>query len=40
MTRDNVLAETEQFKLPLMLLLFILKYAFMLILQNKWNVQV
>ena len=39
MTRDIVLLGSEQFKLPLMLLNLIWKYAVMLILQ-KWNVEV
>ena len=34
MTRDNVLARTQQFKLPLMLSNLIWDYAFILILQN------
>ena len=40
MTRDDVIAGTEQFKLPPMLLNFISKYAVMLKIQNKWNVEV
>ena len=38
MTRDNVLAGAQQFKLLLMLLNLIWKYEIMLILQ-KWNVK-
>ena len=34
MTRDNVLAGTQQFKLPLILLILIQNYAYILILQN------
>ena len=33
MTRDNVLVETQQFKLPIMLLNLICKFAFIIILQ-------
>ena len=39
MTRENVLAEIQQFKLPLMLFDLLRKYADMLILQ-KFNVVV
>ena len=39
MTRENVLAGTHQFKLPIILLNFFRKYAAMLIL-NKLNVEV
>ena len=35
MTHDNVIAGTEQFKLPFMLLNFRIKYAIMLKLKNK-----
>ena len=34
MTRDNVLAGTQQFKIPLMLLILIQNYECKLILQN------
>ena len=39
MTRGNFLTRTQQFKIPLIFLSVLLKYAVMLIIQ-KWNVEV
>ena len=38
MTRGNFLTRTQQFKIPLIFLSVLLKYAVMLIIQ-KWNVE-